>query len=478
MKPQINFLSPEEQERIHQAALWLLNNVGMQMPSQEALDIMRNAGARIESKDTVKIPAELVKDAVEKAPKREGFVLYGREEKYDIHFDKDTPALGAMIEATHVIDLETKEHRLCTNQDVADMVRLMDALDNINIPAPLATPQDVPKDVVDWYALASTLKNTSKHNMGPATGAQFVKDAVKMASLAVGGEEKFRARPYLSFWILTRCPFQIDRLSVEALIELSRQKLPIILSSGPILGVTCPVTLAGAVAQVHAEILAGLVLSQLVQPGTQVIYTCNPRGMDFKTANVAMSSPEFGILKGASAQMGHYLGLPVMTYALLRDAKVLDAQAGFETGIIGLVSALTSDVVSGMQFDMDCLMDFADLVFCNEAMGALKRMARDFSVDDNTLALDVMKEVGHGGDFLSNTHTLQNFRNEIWVPRLMERRAWPQWDKDGQKDIEQRAREKAREILASHQPERLSPEVEAEIDQIVSEAKIDYTQKF
>jgi trimethylamine--corrinoid protein Co-methyltransferase len=476
MQPQISFLLPEEQERIHQAALWLLENVGMQMPSREAVDVMRKAGAAIEDKNLIKVPAGLVTYAVEKAPKREEFILFGRDEKYDIHFGKDTPVLCSMKSATHVIDLETRERRPCTNRDVADMVRLMDALVNVNINAPTATPQDVSHETADWYAFATTLKNTTKPIFGPGTGAQCVKDVVKMAQLAVGGEEKFRERPFICFSILTRPPFQIDRLSLEALVELSRQRLPVILSSGPILGMTSPVTIAGTIAQVHAEFLAALVLSQLIGPGTPVVYTSFARSMDMKTASVAMSSPEFAILKGALGQMGRYLGLPVGMPAMLRDGKILDAQAGFETGAVGLVSAMAADMILGLQYDMDTLIDFADLVFCDEAMAALKRIASGFSIDQNTLALDVIKEVGHGGSFLSSRHTLQNFKKEPWAPQLTERRAWAQWEKDGKKDIEQRAREKAREILAGHQPARLPAEVEAEIDRVVREARVDYAE--
>lgn len=446
----------------------------MQMPSRQAIDIMRKAGAKIEGKNVVKIPSELVAYAVQKAPKRDGFVLYGRDQKYDIHFGLDTPALSAMEEATHVIDLQTRERRPCTASDVADMVRLMDALDNISINAPLATPQDVPKDTSAWYALAITLKNTSKPLTSAAHGAEFVKDAIRMASLSVGSETKFRERPFITFVILTRPPFQIDRLSVEALIELSRQSLPVFLSSGPILGMTSPVTLAGTLAQIHAEILACLTLAQLVRPGTPIMYTSFARGMDMKTISVTMSSPEFAILKGAAGQMGRYLGLPVRMPAFLRDTKILDAQAGFESGSVGLISALAADVIDGLQYDMDTLVDFADLVFCNEAFGALRRVVKGFTIDQNTLAMDVIKEIGHGGSFLQSKHTLQNFRKELWMPRLMERRSWSQWEKDGKMSIEQRAREKAKEILASYQPPRLQPEIEAEIDQITRQAKIDY----
>ena len=477
MLPQISFLSPEEQEHIHQAALWLLSNVGMRFPSSEALEIMRKAGAKIEDENIVKIPAELVTYAMEKAPKREGFVLYGREEKHDIHFGVDTPVLGSMRSATHVLDLETRERRPCTNKDVADMVRLMDALENTHIPAPTALPQDVPKDTADWYALATTLKNTSKPIMATAAGAGFVKDTVRMGSLIVGSEQKYRERPFIFFTILTFCPFQIDRLSLEAMVESSRQNIPVAVSSGPILGLTSTVTIAGALAQIHSEILACLVLTQLVRAGAPFIYTSFARSFDMKTVNIAMSSPEYAILKGALGQMGRYLDLPVRMPAFLRDAKILDGQAGFETAMVGLVSALASDILDGLQYDMDTLVDLADLVFSDEAMGALKRIARGFTIDENSMPLELMKEVGYGGSFLSSRHTVQNFRKEIWTPRLMERRDWEQWEKDGKKDIEQRSRERAKEILSSHKPTPISPEIEAKIDQIVLEAKIDYAQK-
>ncbi len=298
MQPQISFLSPEEQEHIHRSALWVLENVGMRFPSQEAVDIMRNAGARIEGENIVKIPEELVTYAVEKAPKREGFVLCGREEKYDIHFSSDTPILSSMGGATDVIDLDTRERRPASTKDIADMVRLQDALENIRINGSLTSnPVDVPKETSAWYSLATAIKNTSKPIHTPTPGAPFVRDAIKMASLAAGSEEKFKERPFVFFWILIRCPFQIDRLSLEGLIELSRQNIPVMVSSGPILGMTSPVTLAGTIVQVHAEVMSFLVLTQLVRPGAPFMYTSVARGFDMTTISVAMSSPEFAILR-------------------------------------------------------------------------------------------------------------------------------------------------------------------------------------
>jgi trimethylamine:corrinoid methyltransferase-like protein len=466
MKPQINFLSQEEQEYIHNSALSVLSNVGFQMPSIEALDIMKKAGAEIKGKDIVKIPADLIEYAVKTAPKSEDFVLYGREKKYDICFGKKIPALSNMIGATHVIDLESRKRRSCTIQDVSNMVRIMDGLENFNMVGPLATPQDVPLDRADWYALAVTLKNTSKPIFAPGPGASYVKDAVRMGTLAVGSEEKFRARPFICTTTLVKCPLQLSPTSIEGLMEANRQGIPSLISSGPILGATSPITLFDTLIQVHAEILGCLVLSQLVRAGAPVIYQSMARGMDMRSGNVTLSSPEWAILKGAAAQMGRYLGVPVRMPAFLRDSKALDAQAGFETGSVGIISALTADMVVGPLLDMDCVMDFADMVFTDDAMAAIKRIARGVSFDENSSGSNTIAEVGPGGNFLSTDHTLEHFKKEIWIPNLIERRDWATWEKDGGKDIEQRAIEKTKEILASHKPLCLASDCEAKIDQI------------
>ena len=381
-----------------------------------------------------------------------------------------------MQEATHVNDLETGERRPGTDKDLADMCRLMDALENVNSVGSLITPQDVPKEIAEWYALATQIKNTSKNIFAAAMGVGYVRDSIKMGALAAGSEEKFLGRPFILYAVLTRPPLQIDRLTLEALVELSRNKLPVILSPGLISGVTAPGTLVGAIVQAHAEILACLTLSQLVGPGAPAMYAGTARSMNMKTATVDMPSPESAIMRGAQGQMAHYLGIPQWTHGLLRNTKVLDAQAGFETGMTGVIVSLARDMISGLQFDMDDLADFADMVFCDEAMAAIKRVVRGFSIDENTLAMDVIKEVGHGGNYLGTKHTLNNYRQEFWVPRLFEHRNWKVWAQDGRKGIEQKAKERAKEILASYQPQRLAPEIEAQIDRIAREATIDYTR--
>jgi trimethylamine--corrinoid protein Co-methyltransferase len=212
------------------------------------------------------------------------------------------------------------------------------------------------------------------------------------------------------------------------------------------------------------------VVSQLVNPGAPIIYTSFARGMDMKTSNVHMASSEFAILKGGMSQLGRWLDMPVRMPGILRDSKCIDAQAGFETGMVGAVTALSADLIDSMQLDSDLLVDFADVVFCNECMGALKRLAREVVVDEASIAMNVIEEVGPGGSFLTNKHTFKNFRKELWIPQLMEHRAYESWEADGCKDIRTVALEKTRELLEANNEPLVDDKVAAAIDAVVERA--------
>lgn len=447
----------------------------MCLPHEDALELMSQNAAEIVDGNVVRIPEQLVSTAIEAVPKRKDVTLYGCDPKHDITFESHEPFLSCMTMATHVIDPYTRKRRLATNDDLAKLTRLADQLENIKINGGLITPQEVPGEVNDWFTWATTIKNTTKHITGGVLGARCVRDAILMASTALGEKKRFLERPFISGWVLTLPPLAIDRDSLGALMEMSRWNIPSIVSSGPILGTSSPVTIAGTLAQAHAEILACLVVSQVVNPGAPLVYTSFARGMDMKTGSVSMACPEFGILKAGMAQMGHFLGLPVRMPGMLRDAKTLDAQAGFETGLTGTVTAFTADIIDAMQLDSDLLVDFADLVFCNECMGALKRLARELIVHKDTLVFEVINEVGAGGSFITHDHTYENFQKELWQPRLMERRNWDNWEDEGCKDIREVALQKTIEMLETEPSCRLSPAVEDEIDSIVREAELDYS---
>lgn len=466
MRPAVKYLSENEVERVHQKALEMLEELGMKFEGAEAREYFAKAGAKVEG-DIVKIPAKIIEEGLKTVPKREEFVLYGRTPDKDVHLKERKPSLAAMTMATHVLDIETGKRRKATDRDLELITRIMERLDTISMASALITPQDVPMQASDWYTWATSIKNTTKHITGGAVGKEGVRDAIKMASLAVGSEEEFLKRPSISFWVLTMPPLRVDENTSNVLMEAAVHKVPSVISSGGILGMTSPMSVESALVHTHAETLACIALSQLVNPGAPVIYSSYVRSMDMKTMCINMSSPESIIMKVGMAQMGDYIGLPTKMPANLRDGKVLDAQAGFETGIGGLAGALSCDFIVSMQLDMDLTVDYADLIYSDECMQILQRMAKPLNFDDETLAYENMKEVGPGNTFLETDHTYDNFRDEIWMPRYMERGTWENWEGNGSKDIREVCFEKVKEIIDEVKDTEILPEdVRDAIDEI------------
>ena len=471
MKPTLKYLSDSEIQVLHNSSLDILANIGVKFPHPEALELFTAAGATIEG-DVVKIPATIIEKALETVPKRDELVLYGRSREHDISFTEQIPRLACMTMAVNVIDPFTGEKRLGTDEDLANLTTIADQLPGISVNGGLITPQDVPGAYNDWYTWATTIKNTTKHITGGMLGKECVRDAVKMCALAMDcSEEEVLERPPISGWMLTLPPLSHDYESLDAAIEMAKLRIPMMLSSGPILGVSSPVSLASCIAQTNAEILAVIALTQLINPGAPLVYTSFARGSNMASGDISMAGPEFGILKAALSQMGMSYNLPIRMPSMLRDSKVLDAQAGFETGMIGSVTAYGADLMDGMQLDMDLVVEFPDLVFCNECIGAIERLTTEIVVDESTLALDTIKEVGVGGQFLSNDHTFKNFRSNLWMPKIIERRNWDNWELQGKLTVIDKATATVRDMLNNPPAKLLSEEVEAAIDKVVLDAQ-------
>ena len=466
MKPELKILSDEDVVLVHNKALEMLEDLGMKFEAKEARDYFEKVGATIEG-DIVKIPKNIVEKALQTVPKRDDFILYGRTKDKDVKVSDDIPSLAAMTMATNVIDIDTGKKRYATDKDLENLTKILETLDGVTIASGLVTPQDVPMEASDWYTWATTIKNTTKHITGGVVGKEGVRDAIEMASLAIGSREEFNKRPFISFWVLTMPPLKVDENTCNVLMEAAIHKVPSVVSSGGILGITSPISVESAIVHTHAEILACIALSQIVNEGAPIIYSSYVRSMDMKTLSVAMSSPESAIMKGCMAQLGKYINLPTKMPANLRDAKVLDAQAGFETGMVGAVGALTCDFIVSMQLDMDLVVDYADLIYSNECMMQLQRLARPLDFSDKKLAYDNMKKIGHGGNFLGSKNTVKNFKKEIWIADITERGNWESWQSKGGKDIREVSFEKVKFILESLEGVNLLPEdIRNKIDDI------------
>lgn len=458
-------LSPEALKKVHEASLQILESTGVLVEEAEAQDVLRQAGATVDADGVVKIPRSAVEEAVQRAPSK--VVLCGREEKHDLTLEEKRVYLGTGGAALLVVDLETGEARPAALRDVALLARLVDALDNIHFYLRPVEPQDVPNDKLDVNKYYAALSNTSKHVMGSCYTITSLDQVVRMGSLVAGGEQQLIDRPFISFitsWMIS--PLRFATETTKVLAAIVKRGLPVVLSNCPMAGSTSPVTLAGTLAQVNAEQLAGIVFTQSIRPGAPVLYGAVPSVANMATGGYIGGAVEMGLLNAAAAQLAQFYGVPIYNTAGLTDAKITDVQAGAEKAFnVAQVALAGSNFIhhaAGMLESMRAVA-YEQYVVDDDILGMAMRAVRGIRVDDEALALEVIDRVGPGGHFLEDEHTLRHARSEFFFPRAASRRTRERWEEEGCKDARQVARERAQQILREHRPLPLPPDVEKTI---------------
>ena len=468
-KISMQLLSKEEQDRIHTASLEILEQVGMAVMDREALELLAGAGAKVDfPAQRVRFPASLIQYALEKAP---GEVkLYGRDINQVVHLRPGSVYYSTSGYAVWVYDPATGKRREMSKEDLAWVTRLADGLDQVDIYALLGTPVDAPPETNDRYQLAIALANTRKHIWNTAYGKEGVEDAVRMSAAVRGSREALRQYPLFTLDLTVLSPLQLDERQASTMIAGARHWIPIGASPGPIGGATSPVTLAGTLTQANAEFLGALALCQVTQPGIPVIYTQWTRSLDMASGSVAMGGPEFSLLRIATAEMARYYGLPSRGGGMMADSKAADAQMGMEKMLNCLMASLAGlNVVAGVgQTDFINTVRADQMFIDNEMISLVKRMCRGINVNDDTIAVDAIRQVGPGGNYLAAEHTVANFRQELWFPRLFDRKIWAVWEEEGAQDIAARARQKVASAKQNVPP--LDEAVSKEILDIVSQA--------
>ena len=446
MKSRLKLITDAQIADIHERAFHMLENLGMKFDNDEACDCFKKAGATVDGR-VCKIPRKVIENCLKTVPTRDEFTLYGRTPDRDWKISDHLPSLHPMTMAVKVIDPHDGKVRFASNDDLAKMTQILENLEHMSAASAPVTPQDVPMAAADWFTWATSLKHTTKHITGGCVGKKGVQDAAKMASIAIGSEEEFSKRPFISIWALTSPPLNADENMCNTLMEAARLGICNVITSGGILGMSSPITVESALVHTHAEVMATIALTQLVRPGAPIIFSSFIRGVDMKTMCVGMGSPESILMRGCMGQMSGFLNLPTQLPNMLRDGKVLDAQAGFETGMGGIVGALTADYLICTQLDSDLIVDFADFPYTNECMAQILRLIRPLDFSEARLNFNNMEKIGHGGSFLSSEHTVKFFRKELWKPELTERDNYDKWVSRGSKDIRQKSLEKALAII-------------------------------
>ena len=459
----LRFLDKSEEEVIHAQSVACLESVGVLVHSASVRKLLADAGAKTAARtELVKLPESLVNEAIRSAPK--SFVLAARDPKRDLRL----PVTGAPYVSTggvtlSITDLETGEPRLATTKDLADVARLADALDPIDAVWPLVTTSDVPAHAQFANELWTCLQNTTKHVLGSAgSGTLGVSDAktqIALGALAAGGKAALKKRPLFSVLSCPIAPLSFEQGAVEAQIEYARAGIPVIGMSMAMGGITAPVTLAGTIVMLNAEALASLVITQTAARGAPHIYCSEATMADMASGYIGYRGPEAPMIFTAAAQMARHYGLPRMAGIIGVDAPHPGVDIPFgELAALMLTTMSGTDLCSGiggLNLDAGCSLE--QMVIDAVNWEEYRAYMRHFTVDEASAALDVIREVGAGGSFLSHPHTAKHFRSQLFFRGKRAREYGATMSTGMVAD----ARETVRRVLREHDVEPLDKPVQS-----------------
>lgn len=463
------FLTDRSRNAIAQGAFDLLKHVGVQVTEPESLAQLQGAGARVDG-DRVRLPAVLVEEALRSAPSE--FTLHTRDGRPTIRLGEHHAYFGAHTDAPDVLDPTTGVRRPCLEADVARHARLIDAMPNIDYTTASGMVADRPAEVADRVSLASCLEHSVKPVLSMPVTLDGLADCHEMAAAAAGGHEALRSCPLLVVYAEPVSPLMHPDESLRKLAYCAHHHIPLVYSGFAATGGTAPQSPAAAVVQLCAESLSGLVIHQLVEPGAPFIFGGMPSVMDMRTTLFVYGAPEFQRGVTLMAEMAHHFGLPNFGTAGTGDAQVFDGQAILEAASSCLVAILSG---AGLVHDV-ALLGSATLVVpemivaVDEIVAMLQHLAGEVACGPEDLALDVLAQVGPGGEFVTHPHTLDHFR-QMWYPDLLYRGGAKQWVKGESQTFEQRVNARVQALLDAHQPAPLPPDAAAQIQQIVRRAE-------
>jgi trimethylamine--corrinoid protein Co-methyltransferase len=467
---QIEILSRDDLDQIHGATMEVLRRFGVKILEPRAFGLFESAGADVERKTRmVRLSESLVMESIQRAPSE--FKMYGRDPEYELDYCGNKVHFGVAGCAIRVLDLDGRT-RPGTVADVENIAKIADYLENIHHILLTVTPFDVPDDVYHLHCINADWKNSVKTTDGFTWTAKKAQETVDMAAILRGGYEEVVKRPPLLGFMNPVSPLQLSRELTEGTLVYAKYRQPVVFAPEALAGATAPSTLAGLLTQQNAEVLAGIVLSQLASPGTPALYGTASAVMDMKTGTAAMGGPEVSLINMASAQLGRYYNLPRRGTGGVTDSKLIDAQAGAETAISMLMAAM-----AGMNFvyeacgglDGTITFSYEKLVIDDEIAGMVTRILGGIDVNEETLAVDEICKFG-STNYLGSPQTRKMFRKEHYIPTLFDRRGWEAWLKAGGRDISQEARRKAKWILKEHQVKSIDKDVQAEIDGFIRKA--------
>ncbi len=467
--PGIRLLSDDQKKEVHSATLELLRRTGVKVLVGEVRDLLEEAGCWLDG-ERVRIPPHLIDWAIDVAPSR--VVLCDRDGEPAMTLEGRKGYYGTGSDTPFVLDAETGERRQAVLSDVANVARLVDALEHIDFLMCMGIASDVTESISDLYHFREMLSNTTKPLVYTAWDRQNLEAIVEMAEAVAGGSEALRRSPFCALYSEPISPLTHAKESCEKLLFIADKGLPVVYTPAVMIGGTAPVTVAGALVQANAEQLSGLLITQLIREGAPVIGAGGILHMDMSKGLISYAAPEFMLAMTAFSEMYHHYEIPIFSFAGCSDAKIFDQQAAAEGALWMLLTALGGGnlihdvgyVESGMT------ASYQQLVSMNEVAGLVKRIMRGVELTEETVPLDVIDQVGPGGHFLGEEHTFEHFRRN-WFPELFDRSPRDEWELDGSLTLGDRAAARVREILEEHEPAPLDEEIAAALDGVIERAE-------
>jgi len=468
-KLRTRFLESDEEEMIHQRSLELLQEMGVLIRSDSVLEMLGEAGASVDKKTKIaKIPESMVKEAISKAPK--SILMCSRDGKRDLQIPVDTiPYITTNGLAVYMTDLDTGKKRDATRKDFSDFVRLGDALDAVDIFWTMVVPRDIPEAAHTVHELWTSLKNTTKHiHQIEVMGAEDARMQIKLGALVAGGEKELKKRPLFSVVCSPISPLTFGKGNAEAQVELAKAGVPVISMDMPLSGISSPVTIGGTINIVNTENLASLVITQFAESGAPFIYSSDAIPGNMKTGSTYYEGVEVPFIMTGIVQMGKRYGLPIMVgdWGLCCGGSPGLLRPFSEMSSTSLDTLSGTDLCSGIGSIDDAKGSSLEQMVLDSYMWENWRgFLRTVRVDNDTIANEVVKEVGHGNSFLTHQHTLMNFKKEI-QPRDEEKL---EWEACMSNTMIPKARAVAKNLLQEHRVPKLDKSILKSGDELIKE---------
>jgi trimethylamine---corrinoid protein Co-methyltransferase len=463
----LNLMTTDQLDEIHFATLEILEQVGVEIYEEECLRLLKDAGAHVEG-SRARIPGWMVKDALASAPSQ--VILYNRHGETGMRLAKGQIHYGTGSDTPSTIDLETGKCRTANNRDVANAAKVADALTNIDFVMSLGLASDVPNMTSDVHQFEAMILNTVKPIVFTAHAKQGLLDIIEIAEVIAGGTDKLARKPMLALYAEPSSPLLHSKDALEKLLICAEKNIPLVYVPAVLRGATGPVTLAGSLVVANTEQLSGLVIHQLKRKGAPFIYGGGTPPMDMRTFICSYGSPERDLSCISLVKLGQYYNLPTFTTAGCSDAHVFDQQAGMEVGMNLLISGLAGgNLIHDLGYlGIGMISSMESLVMCDEAVNNVKYLLRGVEVNAETLAVDVIKAVGPGGNFIASAHTAEHFRKTLSQPKVLSRDNYDRWVEKGSKPFAEVANERVKAILESHKVLDLPPRIVEKVKAIVS----------